>query len=101
MISGLIIILGIAASSCSNLNNQFTKTTSGLGAGDYDVFFYSGGKPISLYKVYGGFVTEEEGSDGWYFSCKGKLVRMSGQVIVEPMNFSSDKQIADNVIDCR
>ena len=84
--------------SCGGLRNSLTKFSSDVVTGDFSVQFYSGGKLIREYKIYQGFVNEEEGSDGWFFRCRGELVRLSGDVIVEPLSFSPGSA---NSISCR
>ena len=42
-------------------------------------------------------INEEEGSDGWYFSCKRELVRISGDVVVEPLK-DSEQQVEKPII---
>lgn len=56
-----------------------------LGFGkDYAVSVYSGGEKVREFTSSGKVLTEEK-SDGWFFTNKetGKLVRISGTVIVE------------------
>ena len=51
---------------------------------DYNISVYSGGQKIKEFISSGKVLTEKE-SDGWFFMNKetGKLVRISGTVIVE------------------
>lgn len=51
---------------------------------DYKISVYSGGEKVREFVSSGKVLTEEK-SDGWYFTNKesGKLVRISGTVIVE------------------
>lgn len=94
----VVLFVVLFLTSCGGLRNSLTKFSSDVVTGDFSVQFYSGGKLIREYQIYQGFVNEEEGSDGWFFRCRGELVRLSGDVIVEPLSFS---QGTENSISCR
>jgi len=51
---------------------------------NYTITVYSGGEAVRTFTSSGKVLTEQE-SDGWYFSNaeNGKLVRVSGTVVIE------------------
>ena len=88
----LLAILGIFSTGCASLGNQMVRTETSVMGGDYRVTMFSGGKPVRAWEIKNTIVHEEEGSDGWWFSCGGKLVRLSGDVVVEPL---SERAVSD------
>ena len=93
----LTVLLIFPLTSCATLGNSLVKTTTGYVGGDYRVTFYSGGKAVREWQVKDAIINEEEGSDGWYFSCKRELVRISGDVVVEPLK-DSEQQVEKPII---
>lgn len=59
---------------------------------------YSGGTAIREWQVKNTIIDEETGSDGWYFSCNRELIRLSGDVVVEPLENS--RQNVENPVIC-
>jgi len=61
---------------------EWSKNTS-YGS-SFTVTMYSGGEAVRVWKSSGKVLSEEK-SDGWYFqdAATGKLVRVSGDVVVE------------------
>lgn len=97
LIIAAFLILVLPLTSCAALGNRAVKTGTSFAGGDYRVTFYSGGKAVREWQVRNTIVNEEEGSDGWYFSCKRSLIRISGDVVVEPLN-QSTPQVQEPVI---
>jgi hypothetical protein len=79
----LIISLGAINTGCASLGNSLSKTGTSIVGADYRVTLYSGGQPVRQWDLHG-IVNEEDGSDGWYFNCKRQVIRISGDVVVEP-----------------
>ena len=82
---GLLALL-LICQGCASLRNSLTKTGTQWNGGDFRITLYSGGKAVRGWDVKNAIVDEEEGSDGWLFSCRGNLVRLSGDVVVEPLS---------------
>ena len=97
----LVVVLGLSLASCATMGNSLSKAGAGLVGGNYRVTLYSGGSAVRQWDLKG-TVNEEDGSDGWYFNCKGQVVRISGDVVVEnpssiaalPSLIKCDKQIS-------
>ncbi|MEA5511824.1 hypothetical protein VB715_18795 [Crocosphaera sp. UHCC 0190] len=94
----VVLFFVLSLTSCGQLRNNLTKVGSDVVTDNFSVQFYSGGKLIREYQIYNGFVSEEVESDGWFFRCRGELVRLSGNVIIEPLSFSQGK---GNSISCK
>jgi uncharacterized lipoprotein NlpE involved in copper resistance len=83
IISVLAIVLVAALSGCSNASqakiNAWSKS--------HKVSLYSGGIQVGQW-VTTGKVENEQQSDGFYFqdSVNGKVIRISGDVIIEVLN---------------
>lgn len=78
---GLIALLAVVViSGCTDASRS---QISSLGS-KFKVTLYSGGEPVRSWTSTGKVLTEQE-SDGWYFTDAdtGKLVRLSGDVVVE------------------
>lgn len=68
---------------CGSLQNSLDRTNADLKRGDYQVTLYSGGKQVRQWHLTNSYVSSEDGSDGWYFFDQGKMVRLTGDVVVE------------------
>lgn len=70
----------IALSGCTDAS----RSQLGSYGSKFKVTLYSGGEPVRTWTSTGKVLTEQE-SDGWYFTDAdtGKLVRLSGDVVVE------------------
>jgi hypothetical protein len=75
--------VALLLTGCSASMNYYGKIGAGLGAGDYKVTVWSGGKAVAVYSVTNSFVNTETDTDGWFFFVDGKLVRVTGTVTVE------------------
>lgn len=77
---GFLIIGCLAFCGCTKAERS---QVMGYGK-DYTVSVYSGGEKVREFTSSGKVLTEAD-SDGWFFTDKesGKLVRISGTVIVE------------------
>ncbi|MGL5720108.1 MAG: hypothetical protein ACRCYP_04885 [Alphaproteobacteria bacterium] len=90
------LILSSSLVGCASLGNSLSKTGTSISGADYRVTLYSGGQPIRQWDLHG-IVSEEAGSDGWYFNCKRQVIRISGDVVVEP---PSEVQPLPSLIKC-
>ena len=80
----MIIILIFTLVSCGGIQNWWSKLGSNMKKGNYTVSVYSYGKePVKVWHIKNGYVNTESNSDGWYFDYNGKLIRISGTVVVE------------------
>lgn len=79
----VLVVMSVLLVGCSAGLNYYGKLGAGLGAGDYKVTVWSGGKPVAVYNVKNSFVNTEGETDGWFFFVDGKLIRVSGTVTVE------------------
>jgi hypothetical protein len=79
----VLIVMSVMLVGCSAGLNYYGKLGAGLGAGDYKVTVWSGGKPVAVYNVKNSFVNTEGETDGWFFFVDGKFIRVSGTVTVE------------------
>ncbi len=77
-------IVGLLLLACGCTNAERAQL-GGFGK-DFKVSVYSGGEKVKEWTSSGKVLTEKD-TDGWYFSDKssGKLVRVSGTVVVEEM----------------
>jgi len=92
----IVLLLGFSLTGCASLGNSLSKTGTSIAGADYRVTLYSGGKPIRQWDLHG-IVSEESGSDGWYFNCKRQVIRISGDVVVEP---PSEVEALPSLIKC-
>jgi hypothetical protein len=79
----ILLIGSLLLSGCGALRNSVSKMGDGMSAKDYTVTVYSGGTAVKSYQVKNSFINSEASSDGWFFYVDGKLVRVSGTVVVE------------------
>lgn len=83
IIAMLILVAFISTGCFSGAQNQLAKTGRNLTASDYLVILYSGGKPVQHWVVTNKVVNNEENSDGYYWFDEGRMVRVSGDIVVE------------------
>ena len=81
----LVICLAALISGCGGFENEWTKVKVNTTKGDFRVSLYSGGKTVKTWDIQNGYISTESASDGWFFNYKGKLVRISGTVIIEQL----------------
>ena len=80
----LLTLIGILAlTGCGAFKNNIGRSLEALSSSNYTVTVWSGDKAVRVYEVKNGFVNTETNSDGWFFMCNGKLVRVSGTVTIE------------------
>jgi len=79
----IVFLISLFLLSCAGIENWFTKAKSGTMKGNFKVTLYSGGQPVKIWDVKNGFISSETQSDGWYFNYNGKLIRISGTVVIE------------------
>ena len=72
--------LVLSMTGCGAFRNKIGKSIDGLGAKDWTVTLFSGGKAVRTYEVKNSFVNSEEGTDGYFFYIDGKLIRITGCV---------------------
>lgn len=93
----LLILFSLLTTGCASFGNRLSLSAASVVGGAYRVTLYSGGKPVREWQMSNGIVNEEEGSDGWYFNCKSHVVRISGDVVVEPLD-ESKNLVSDAVV---
>ena len=83
----LIILLSMSAflAGCGGWDNQYTKMKANAITGDFRVTMYSGGQVVKVWEIKSGYVSAERDSDGWFFNYNGKLIRVSGDVVIEQL----------------
>lgn len=81
----LLMCMTMFLTACGGIGNQITKLKVNTMQGDFRVTLYSGGQAIKVWEIKNGYVSTEQGSDGWFFSYNGKLVRVSGATTVEQL----------------
>lgn len=98
LLIAVVLIPTILLTGCTSFGDSLVRTQTGWTGGDYRVTLYSGGQSIREWQIKNAIVNEEEGSDGWYFSCGHELVQLSGDVVVEPLTTS--KSSVDSPMIC-
>lgn len=81
----LALTLIAVTTGCSKIENSIQKFQNATTGGIYKVTLYSGGKVVREWNVKG-FVSSEEGSDGYYFDIDGKLVQVTGDLVIEQLD---------------
>jgi hypothetical protein len=92
----LTIMLGallVTSTACSGVANKMEKTGRALTASDYVLVMYSGGEVTRWYYVADKIVNAEESTDGYFFIENDRLVRISGDVIIEEVKGKSIERI--------
>jgi hypothetical protein len=79
----ITILIVIILTGCSGIKNDFHKTWNNITSGDFHVMVYSGPTMIKEYHIKNSYVNSETHTDGWFFFNNGKLVRVSGTVVIE------------------
>ena len=78
-----IVGLSISLSGCSGCNYWVERSVTTNTKRDYHIQMYSGGKLVGEWYLKNDIIHSEEQSDGWNFKdANGKLVRISGDVII-------------------
>lgn len=82
----LIIALALfGITGCSQVQNEVQKSFAEAGRGDFVITVYSDGIPVRVYKIKDSIVSSEKVTDGWYFFVNGKLIRVSGTIVIEQL----------------
>jgi hypothetical protein len=81
----VLAVLVVGLTGCSAFRNKFSKGIDALAAKDYRVTLYSGGQAVKVYEVTNTFINTEEDSDGYFFYSGGRLVRVTGDLLIEEM----------------
>lgn len=79
---GMLISSVLIFSGCEAIVNTANKIQLGMTSGNYHVEVFSGGIRIKEYNLNNVLVSNEDNSDGFYWVDQGKLVRISGDIIV-------------------
>jgi hypothetical protein len=79
----IVAVLLVCLTGCSGPLNKLHKGLNSYTSGNYHICVYSGSSLVREYHIENSFVNTEEHSDGWFFFNKGKLVRVSGTVVIE------------------
>lgn len=80
----IILLLSLVLiSGCGSFENRLTQIKTNISTGNFIVKVYSGGLEVKQWEIKNGYVSTEANSDGWIFNYNGKLVRVSGTVIIE------------------
>lgn len=93
-----LLLIAVFLSGCSSMGNRLVKMSTDTLGGDYRVTLFSGGHAVKIWEVENSIINEEQGSDGWFFSCKNKLIRISGEVVVEPLSFENSSKSIPSII---
>jgi hypothetical protein len=84
ILSGVIMAgLLLIGTGCSSFQNKVEKMGKGMSASDYVVVMYSGGKVVNWWHIKNKFINKEENSDGWFWIDNDRMVRVSGDVVIE------------------
>lgn len=67
---------------CGSIGNEIGKISSSVKNGSFKVTLYSGGKEVKAWDV-NGYISTEKQSDGYFWYDNGKIVRVSGDVVIE------------------
>ena len=81
LIASVLILAFLTA--CGSFQNQMGKTAADMRTGDYRVTLYSGGEAVKTWELTDSYVNAGEEGGVWYFFNGGKLVRISGDVLIE------------------
>lgn len=76
----IVVALGLVG--CGSIGNRVGKLGSSMKNGDFKVTLYSGGQVVKSWDV-NGYINTEQQSDGYYWYSNGKIVRVSGDVVIE------------------
>jgi hypothetical protein len=82
LILPLVVLSLLTLGGCAGWENSLTKTTTGWVGDQLRVVFFSGGTPVREYHING--TVNEDSESTWYFNCLGHLVKVDGDVLVEP-----------------
>lgn len=75
-----VIMLSLVG--CGSIGNNLGKLGSSMKNGAFKVTLYSGGNAVKTWDV-NGYISTEEQSDGYFWYENGKIVRVSGDVVIE------------------
>lgn len=76
----LLVVLVISFTGCEGVTNEIKKVGKSAG-GEYVVYATRGCEFVTYHPD--GYVNSEGDTDGYYFYVNSKLVRVSGNVIIE------------------
>jgi hypothetical protein len=79
----IITLAALMLTGCSGAVNSYHKSLNSFTSGNYHVMIYSGSTMVKDYHVKNSYINSEVHTDGWFFFNDGKLVRISGTVIIE------------------
>lgn len=79
----IIILTAILLTGCSGAINSYNKAFNSFTSGNYHVMVYSGSNIVKEYHIKNSYINSEVHTDGWFFFNDGKLVRISGTVVIE------------------
>lgn len=85
LLGALLLTLTTVVGCGGGFRNDVTKTVAAFTYNSWRVTVWSGGQAVKVYEIRNGYISSEQGSDGWFFTYNGKLVRVSGTVTVEEM----------------
>jgi hypothetical protein len=79
----IIALTCILLTGCSGAINSYKRSYNAFTSGNYHVMVYSGPALVREYHIKNSFINSETHTDGWFFFNDGKLVRVSGTVVIE------------------
>ena len=79
----ITILIAILFTGCSGAINSYHKSFNSFTSGNYHVMVYSGSNIVKEYHIKNSYINSEVHTDGWFFFNDGKLVRVSGTVVIE------------------
>ena len=77
----IIIVFGL--SGCGWLDNKINHISLGFTSGNYNVTMYSGGVAVKQWVLNDVLIQTEKTSDGFYWSDNGKIIRISGDIVIQ------------------
>jgi hypothetical protein len=97
LILPLVVLSLLTLGGCAGWDNFSTKTATSWSGDRLRVVFFSGGAALREYHING--TVNEDRESTWYFNCRGHLVKVDGDVLVEPRAIR-EKNYVDEVTVC-
>jgi hypothetical protein len=79
----LTAAIALMFTGCGWLDNQVNKIGLTVTSGDYKVTLFSGGKAVKTWTLKNALIQTETNSDGYWWSTNGKIIRVTGDILIE------------------
>lgn len=79
----LLIIVLVGSTGCARWKQKNKRNLFDNKAHDIKVTLYSGGQAVRVWDLKDAIISNSDGSDGYYFYEGGKLIEISGDIVIE------------------